>query len=304
MAAPARGPKNIGGVLAPVTTPFGDGGELAREELEQNLRAHLDAGLDGIVVAGSTGEAVLLDEEERLQLLDWARAVVPPDRLLVAGVGGESTRVTVRRACDAASRGADLVLVIAPHYYAGAVGRAALAAHFSRVADESPVPVLLYNIPKYMHFSLEPALVAELAAHPNVHGMKDSSGDLALIGSYLQAQSDDFTVLTGSATTLSGALGLGARGAILAASLFAPTLCRAVLEAVRVGDAEAARTAQSRLGPLGTDIVGRMGVAGVKAAMDRVGLHGGPVRLPLLDLATTERRRVVELLAAAGVAAA
>lgn len=302
--APARESRTLGGILAPVTTPFGDGGELACDALESNLRAHLAAGLDGIVVSGSTGEAVLLDEDERLRLLEWARAVVPRERLLVAGIGGESTRVTVRRAREAAERGADFVLVVAPHYYAGAVGRAALAAHYARVADESPVPVLLYNIPKYMHFFLEPGLVAQLAAHPNVHGIKDSSGDLALIGRYLEAQSDDFTVLTGSATTFAGALALGARGAILAASLFAPALCLAVLEAVRSGALETAGLAQLRLGPLGTDVVGRMGVAGVKAAMDHVGLRGGPVRLPLLDLAAEDRRRVAEMLDAAGVAGA
>lgn len=304
MSSSTNGSRALGGVLAPIVTPFDAAGEPSRDALEANVRAHLAAGLDGVVVAGSTGEAVLLEEDERLRLLEWARGVVPRDRLLVAGIGGESTRATLRRAREAAERGADVVLVVAPHYYAGALGRAALAAHYARVADESPLPVLLYNIPKYMHFSLDPGLVSELAAHPNVHGMKDSSGDVALLSRYLEAQSPAFTVLTGSATTFAEALARGARGGILAAALFAPLLCRAVLEAARAGAADVARETQARLAPLGAEIVGAMGVAGVKAALDAVGLQGGPVRLPLLDLGADARRRVAALLDAAGVVGA
>ena len=293
----------LGGLLGPLTTPFDAAGELARDAFERNLRAHLAAGLDGVVVTGSTGEAVLLDEEERGRLLEWARPLVPSDALLIAGIGGESTRATARRAREAAARGADLVLVVAPHYYADAMDRAALDAHFRRVADESPVPVLLYNIPKYMHYALDPDLVAALATHGNVRGMKDSAGDVALIERYLDAQSDDFAVLTGSATTFAAALVQGARGGILAAALFAPVLCRRVLEASLRYAREEATTEQRRLAPLGAEIVGRLGVAGVKAALDAIGLHGGPVRPPLLDVDAAGRRRVLELLAAAGVPA-
>jgi 4-hydroxy-2-oxoglutarate aldolase len=295
------GSRPLGGLLGPVTTPFDDAGELERDAFERNIRAHLAAGLDGIVVGGSTGEAVLLEEEERSRLVEWARAVIPADRLLVAGIGGESTRATARRAKEAATRGADFVLAVAPHYYAESMSREALDAHFRRLADDSPVPVLLYNIPKYMHYALEPELVASLAAHGNVRGIKDSSGDLALLGRYLEAQSDEFIVLTGSATTFAAALVQGANGGILAASLFAPALCRRVLDASLRYAREEATTEQRRLAPLGSEIVGRLGVAGVKAALDAVGLTGGPVRRPLLDLAAGERRRVTELLGAAGV---
>jgi dihydrodipicolinate synthase/N-acetylneuraminate lyase len=296
------GARTLGGVLGPVTTPFDDAGEPDREAFERNLRAHLAAGLDGVVVVGSTGEAVLLEEEERSRLLEWARSIVPTDRVLIAGIGGESTRVTARRARDAGARGADLVLVVAPHYYGSAMTRPALDAHFRRIADESPVPLLLYNIPKYTHFTLEPELVVSLAAHGNVRGIKDSSGDLALLGGYLEAQGDDFTVLTGSATTFAPALVQGARGGILAAALFAPALCRRVLDASLRYAREEATTEQRRLTPLGAEIVGRLGVAGVKAALDAIGLAGGSVRGPLVDLAAVERRRVAELLGAAGVA--
>jgi len=291
--------KRLAGVLAPVVTPFDTAGELDGHGFTRNARAHLAAGLAGLVVCGSTGEAALLDEEERDALVELARREVGGDRWLVVGVGGESTRQTVRRASRAAERGADAVLVVAPHYYGLAPGEAGLRAHYERVADASPAPVVLYNIPKYMHFSLPPALVAQLARHENVIGIKDSSGDAAMLGAYLAAQSDRFTVLTGNGAGLAPALAAGARGGILAVSLFAAEL---TLEAARGGDAGDA--AQATLAPLAREIVGALGVPGVKAAMDAVGLAGGAPRLPLLPLDAAGRSRVRALLDAATAAAA
>ena len=291
--------KRLAGVLAPVVTPFEASGALDAAGFARNARAHLAAGLAGLVVAGSTGEAALLDEDERDALVEGARDVVGAHQWLVVGVGGESTRQTVRRAERAAERGADAVLVVAPHYYGLAPGEAGLRAHFERVADASPVPVVLYNIPKYMHFTLPPALVAQLARHENVLGIKDSSGDSATLASYLAAQSDRFTVLTGSGAGLAPALAAGARGGILAVSLFAAEL---TLEAGRGGDSGDA--AQAALAPLAREIVGTLGVPGVKAALDEVGLAGGAPRLPLLPLDAAGRARVHELLDAARAATA
>ncbi|GAC1516320.1 MAG: 4-hydroxy-tetrahydrodipicolinate synthase [Gemmatimonadaceae bacterium] len=289
-----------GSLFAPVTTPFSAStGDLDLDAFERNLNAHLAAGINGIVVAGSTGEAALLDEDERSRLAQRARRTVAPGVPLVIGVGGESTRITLRRARAAGERGADIVIVVAPHYYGPNMTEAALRGHYLRVADDSPVPVLLYNIPKYAHFTLSAALVGELALHGNVCGIKDSSGELAVIRGYLAFQSSSFSVLTGNAGTFAEALGLGARGGILAAALFMPALATEILAASRAGDADRARTAQARLTPLGTEIVGKMGVAGVKAALDAVGLAGGDVRAPLLGLGTRERDRVRELMALA-----
>jgi 4-hydroxy-2-oxoglutarate aldolase len=285
--------QSLSGILGPVVTTFDAAGELAADAFRANVRAHLERGLQGIVVAGSTGEAPLLDEDERDRLVEWARAEVPSDRWLVVGAGAESTRSTLRRARRAADRGADAVLVVAPHYFGPtAMSRPVLRAHFQRVADESPVPVVLYNIPKYVHFALEPELVAELAAHGNVVGIKDSSGDATLLGAYLTAQSPDFAVLTGNAAGLADALARGARGGILAAALFAPELALAVLtEGPDADDPQATLTA------FGREIVAGMGVPGVKAALDEVGLYGGPPRPPLLPLDASQRARVRELTA-------
>jgi 4-hydroxy-2-oxoglutarate aldolase len=285
------------GVLAPVVTPFdGRTGELDVAGFERNLRAYDKAGLRGVIVAGSTGEAPLLDEGERARLVASARAALAPERLVIAGAGAESTRAAVRLAVQAARSGADAVIVVAPHYYGDAMTPAALAGHYRRIADESPIPVVMYNIPKYMHFNIPPAVVAELARHANVVGIKDSSGDLGLLEAYLEAQSAEFRVLTGNGATFAQALQRGASGGILAVSTFVPALAFEVYEFWVRGDVNAASAGQARLGPLATEIVGGLGVPGVKAALDYVGLAGGVPRSPLLPLRGAERERVATLL--------
>ena len=287
------------GVLGPVVTPFDrTSGDVDRNAFATNISAHLDAGMQGIVVTGSTGEAALLDERERTSLVETARTVVPRERLLIVGTGAESTRTTKRQTHLAAERGADAALVVAPHYYGGkAMSVAALRGHYTAIADTSPIPVLLYNIPKYMHFALPPLLVAELAQHENIVGIKDSSGDLDLLAGYLQAQSDAFTVLTGNGGTFKRALELGARGGILAVALFATSLSVEIYAAMSERDGSAAADqAQERLLPLSSRIVGELGVPGVKAALDRVGLAGGAVRSPLLPVGAAELAEITELL--------
>ena len=287
---------NLRGIFAPVTTPFAENGELDRAGFEHNVRAHLKQGVRGIVVSGSTGEAPLLDAHERECLVEWARPEVAGDRLLIAGVGAESTRTTIAHAELAGERGVDAVLVVAPHYFASSMTEDALRGHFMRVADESPVPVVLYNIPKYMHFKLSGSLVEELARHENIAGIKDSSGERDLLTMYLAAQSDSFTVITGSGQLWKTALEMGARAGILAVSLFAASLATAVGEAVARRDGATADALQARLSPLAKEIVGEMGIPGVKAALDCVGLRGGPPRSPLQPLGRAQWDRVRQLL--------
>lgn len=300
LASPGRMRVFLRGVFAPVISTFDPAsGELARAPFARNVRAHLAAGLAGVLVAGSSGEAALLDDTERQRLVAWAREAAGGAPVL-AGVGAESTRATVRRAREAADAGADAVLVVAPHYYGRRMSDDALADHFLAVADASPRPVLLYNIPVYAHLVLSPEVVARVAAHPNVAGMKDSAGDLPVLARYLEARSDGFAVLTGHAGTFDTALRLGVDGGILAAALFAPRLTLAVAEARARGDDAAAAAAQAALVPLARDIVAALGPPGLKCAMDLAGLAGGPPRAPLRACDAAERARVAELLAAGG----
>jgi len=292
--------QQLEGVFAPVVTTFSPAnGELDTAGFAANIRAHLDAGIHGIVVSGSTGEAALLDATERSKLVDVARTAIPQGKPLIVGTGAESTRTCLKQTQDAAQRGADAVLVVAPHYYGAAMTERALSEHYRRIADESPVPVILYNIPKYMHFALPASLVAEFAKHQNVIGIKDSSGNRELFASYMPAQSDKFTVLTGNGPMFLDALEMGARGGILAVALYASALALDVYDSFRRGERDSARASQARLSPGGAKIVGEMGVAGVKAAMDAVGLVGGPVRSPLLPLESAQITAVAELLRSA-----
>jgi 4-hydroxy-2-oxoglutarate aldolase len=293
----------IRGVFAPISTPYDAAGAVDLAAAGRLSAQLVGAGLTGIVVAGSTGEAPLLEDDERAALLAAVRAAVPSAPVLM-GIGAESTRQTVARAKAAGAAGADAVLCVAPHYFgAGAMTHAALSAHYRAVADASPLPVVLYSIPKYMHFALSGALVAELAQHPNIVGIKDSSGDPAQLASFLASQSDTFSVLTGNAGQFLAALQAGARGGILAASAFAPALTLAVWQGMAAGDVAAAEAAQAKLTPLAAEIVATRGIAGVKAAYDAVGLPGGAVRPPLQDLPAEGRAQVAALLRAAGVLA-
>jgi len=294
--------RRLAGVLAPITTPFdGATGDVASERLCGNVRRLLAAGLDGVVVAGSTGESALLDSDEQRRMVAWTRDAVPAERWLVAGTGGESTRQAVALTRAAAEAGADAVLVRPPSYYFASISPPSLAEYYHAVADQSPVPVLVYNIPKYTHLTVAAALLEQLAAHPNIVGVKDSSGDIGNLGAYRKAV-PAWSVLVGSGSLLCPALELGCDGGILAVACFAAPLCAGIFGAFRRGDRDGARLLQARLTPLDKEIVGKLGPAGVKAAMDAVGdgLYGGPVRAPLAQIAASDRQRIAGLVDAAG----
>ncbi len=287
--------------MVPAISTFDASGELDRAAFLTNLDAHLAHGMDGVLVAGSSGESALLDDHDRRSLLSWARERIPRDKWLLAGVGSESTRQTISRAQDAKDAGADAVLVVSPHYYLKRMSEAALTAHFLAVADASPLPVMLYNIPVYAHVVLSPTLIQTLAQHDNVIGMKDSAGNLPMLAEYLAAQSDSFRVLTGSGATAVPALTAGVSGAILAIALYAGPLVRAMVDAFRAGELDQATALQATLTPLATDIAGAMGPAGIKAAMTMAGLQGSVPRAPLLAVAGDELATVRARLQAAGV---
>jgi 4-hydroxy-2-oxoglutarate aldolase len=290
---------SLNGIFAPLTTPFAANGDVDTTAFASNIRAHLDAGLHGVVIAGSTGEAALLDEAERSSLVEVAREVVPKNKAVIVGAGAESTRFAIRLAKNAAARGADAVLVVAPHYYSSVMTADVLLRHYRAVADASPVPVILYNIPKYMHFAIPATVVAELAKHPNIIGIKDSSGNREIISGFAESKSAKFSLLSGSGAMLQYALGLGATGGILGVSLFAPSLALEILSAMKRGDTAAATHAQQKVAPLHMKIVADMGVAGVKAALDAIGLKGGALRPPLAALGANEQAEVAGMIAAA-----
>lgn len=287
----------VQGVLAPIATPFDASGALEEAALRRNVAALLAAGLSGIVVAGSTGEAPLLDPDEVRRLVAAARGAVPDGRWLLCGAGAEATRQAVALARAAGTEGADAVLVRPPGYFGPGLPGGGLRDYFRTVADGSPVPVFIYNIPKYTHVALPPALLGELAAHPNIVGVKDSSGDIENFAAY-RAAVPGWSALVGSASLLVAALECGADGGICGAACFAARACADLVAAFRAGDRARAAALQERLTPLDRRIVGGLGPAGIKAAMAAAGLYGGPVRAPLADLSSGDAQEVVALIGA------
>ena len=301
---------NLRGSFLPVTTPFDPvTGDVDVVALRSNLRSWFEHPVHGILIAGSTGESVFLDEAERVTLIEAAADVVPHDRVIIAGTGSESTRHTIRLTEQAAAAGADAVLVSPPAYYKGAMTPAVLAKHFRAVADASPVPVLVYQVPlRLSTLDLPSGLIGELAQHPNIVGIKDSRGKLDLVGELVEHTSgEDFDVLVGSGALLYPALEVGAAGGIMAVGLMAPAQAAEISIAFAEGRSGDAGRAQERIAPVHNDIVGGMGVSGIKAALDLLGMHGGAPRPPLspaTDARVDEVRTVLERAGLlAGVAA-
>ncbi|RLC63870.1 MAG: dihydrodipicolinate synthase family protein, partial [Chloroflexi bacterium] len=187
------------GVFPPIPTPFDGRGDVAYQSLVENVRRWNQYDLAGYVVLGSNGEGVYLSEEEKVRVWETVREAVPEDKVLIAGAGCESTRQTIALVRRAAQAGADAVLLVTPHYYAGRMTPESLIRHYEAVADSSPVPVVLYTVPKFTQVDLDAATIARIARHPNVIGVKDTSGNLAKMADTVRLTGPDFQVLAGSA---------------------------------------------------------------------------------------------------------
>jgi 4-hydroxy-2-oxoglutarate aldolase len=271
----------LGGVLAPVPTPFDEADRVDTRRLAAALARWLEHPLAGFVVLGSTGEAPLLDDEESVRVLAAAREAIPPTRWFIAGTGRESTRATIRASRRAAAAGADAVLVRTPGAFKEQLTSDALVGHYTAVADASPVPVLLYNFPRLTGVTLQEEAVARLAPHPNIAGIKDSSGEILLFTDFVSYASDTFSVFSGSGSTFFTAVCLGAAGGILALACVVPDACVRLFELARSGRHEEGRALQQELLELARLVGSVYGVPGVKAALRLVGLDLGRPRRPL-----------------------
>ena len=295
---------DLSGVYAALTTPFAADGLVALAELKQNIQRYDATGLAGYAVQGSTGESVLLSRAEWDSVLVAAKEAASPKKKLLAGTGVESTAETISRTKRAAELGYHAALVKTPYYYKPLYKPEVFIAHYRRVADASPIPVLLYSVPQFTGISLEAPEVAALAEHPNIIGIKESSGHVQRVGEMVAATPASFQILTGGAGVLLPSLVVGAKGAILALASALPEKCVELYELTRRGQIETARELQKNLLRASKLIVSELGIPGVKFVMDQRGYHGGAPRLPLLPLADAAKRRVLELLATFEPAAA
>lgn len=270
----------LGGVMPPITTPFQDG-KLASDKLKDNFQKWNKTGLSGYLVLGSNGESVYLNEKEKMKVVEVSRASIPRSKIMMVGTGLESTQETIRFTNRAAEIGADCSLVVTPSYFKGSMKPQILYDHFVAIAESSRIGILLYNVPQFTGINLEPEWVAKLSEHPNIVGMKDSSGNIGQLSEIIHLSTRGFAVFVGSAPVFFPALCMGAVGGILAVANVVPQEYVRIQTLFDKGKMNEAKALQNQLTPLAKAVTARYGIGGLKIAMDLAGYFGGHPRSPL-----------------------
>jgi len=289
---------DLSGIYPPITTPFTDDErQVAYDRLESNLERWKAQPLNGVVMPGSNSEAVHLTRAERVQI--WqvcAGALKGSGKRLIAGTGAESTLETIDLTVQAAELGAEAALILPPYFYKPSLTPEVLVAHYRAVADASPIPLLVYNVPAFTGIDFAPATLLTMAEHPRIIGVKDSSASVVKIASLLAAR-PDFQVFAGTGSALLPFLSIGAVGGIMALANFAAVPLRKLMDAFQAGRIAEARQIQLALAEINSAVTSRFGVSGLKYAMDKAGFYGGPPRRPLLPLKEDGRSEIDRLLA-------
>jgi 4-hydroxy-2-oxoglutarate aldolase len=282
------------GILPPIATPFDHRGDLYKVKVQHNIEKWNRTGLTGYVVCGSTGESVYLTTEEKLQLWEWVGEYAASDKILVCGSGMESVRETVALTNAAADRGYKAAMVRTPHYYKNLVHKMdAQILYFRAVADQVKIPVMIYNWPQVTGVDILAETVVTLSHHPNIFGIKESSGSLEKCIQMIKEVQPGFQVLTGSAPILAPSLAIGCAGAVLAFANAAPYSTISIWEAHRSREFAAGMDWQNRILRAAQLVTVKYGVPGLKYAMDLNGYYGGPPRLPLTAI-TPEAKKEIE----------
>jgi 4-hydroxy-2-oxoglutarate aldolase len=294
----------INGIFPALTTPFATDGTVSLSGVRQNIARYNQTAIAGYVVLGSTGESVMLTREESDSILVAAREAGTPEKLLIAGTGAESTAETIAKTKRAAALGYHVALVKTPYYYKPAYRAETFIHHYRAVADASPIPILLYSVPIFTGITLETPEIVELSQHPNILGIKDSSGVLQRVAEVVATAPNTFHVLTGGAAVIYPALCVGARGAILALGCALPEKCAELYHLVQSGQHDRAKALQFQLAQASKRILSEGSIAGLKYAMDLRGFQGGLPRLPLLPLKEDKKQSIAALMSQLHPAAA
>ena len=288
------------GIYAPIPTPFEANGDIAWGKLESNAKFLTDSSIDGIVVMGSNGEFVTLSHEEKKQLITKVCELAKGKKKVAVGCGCESTRQTIELCEHAAKAGADAALVLNPNYYKGAMKENLYKTFYQDVADASPIPVVVYNMPGNTGVNLSGALTASLAKHPNIVGVKDTSGNIVQIAEIIRdTENDGFGVFAGSTGFFYATVALGGAGGTLALANIMPEECVQLYKLIKENKHDEAAKLQKKLLAINAAITSGFGIAGLKAAMEMIGLYGGPPRRPLLPLSEDDRKTVKAIFDAA-----
>ncbi len=295
---------DLSGIYPALTTPFDADGNFSASDFKHNLHRYNQTDLAGYVVLGSTGESVLLSDKEMEAILAIAKEAAAPGKRLLAGTGAESTAETIARTRRAAGLGYHAALVKTPYYYKPVYKPEVYVTHYRAVADASPIPVLLYSVPQFTGVTLETPEIVALSEHPNIIGMKDSSGVVQRTVEVVAGASDNFQMLTGSASVVVPCLSAGAVGAILALASAFPEKCVALYQLYRQKMYDQARELQGKLALASKRVVSEAGIPGVKFVMDLRGYRGGNPRAPMLPLSEHAKAAITKVAASLEPAAA
>jgi len=268
------------GIYVPITTPFKEE-EFYPTGLQNNLARWNQYPLTGYIVLGSTGEAVMLSDQEKLTVVETARQSIPDQKQMIVGSMYHSLASSVEFINRCAALGVQAALVLPPHYYRTAMTPERLVDFYRRLADQSKIPILIYHFPKVSGITLSAEVVLKLADHPNIIGIKDSSANVVFQQTLIAESPSSFSVLTGSASTLTLSCIAGATGGIVALGNIASQHCLDIFRAVKSGNIEDARKIQLAVNRLNLLTTAVYGIGGLKYAMDRLGYYGGLPRLPL-----------------------
>lgn len=285
------------GVYPPLPTFFTENEEVDLSTYKRHILNLAHTGIAGYVVMGSNGEAVHLVGDERILVIEAAREAAGAEAPIIAGCGEQSTRATITNCRNARRAGANFALVLPPSYFKGRMHEPALLAHYRAIADASPLPVVIYNMPSSAAgLDLSAAIICALAAHPNIVAVKDSAGDMAKLAEIVERAPASFAVFAGSAGYLLPALSVGALGAVAALANILPRQVCQLQEFFERGQLAKARQLQGRLAPANTAVTGTWSVPGLKAGLEIIAGYGGRPRAPLQPLGEAECARLAELL--------
>jgi len=258
------------------------------------LDLQLEGGTDAIIVCGTTGEATTMTYQERMRTIEFCVEHVAGRVPVIAGSGSNSTEIALALSRDAQRAGADGLLVVTPYY--NKASQTGLIRHYQTVADAVDIPVILYNVPSRTGVNIAPETYGELARHPNIHGVKEASGDLKAIQRTRNLCPEDFYIWTGNDDDVVPVCALGGSGVI---SVVANILPREMHELVRLCQANnfaAAGQLQLKLKPLCEALFCEVNPIPVKTAMNLMGMNAGDLRLPLCEPSAENRERIRKTL--------
>jgi 4-hydroxy-tetrahydrodipicolinate synthase len=286
----------LNGIFVPHITPFSRNGELDLTALRTCVRFWLNGGVSGLVPCGSNGEAPYLSREERMQVIETVMDEVNGKILVVAGTGSMSTKETILFTKDAKDLDVDAALVVTPFYFKPS--KREIYEHYEAVLEAVDIPIVLYSVPKFTGFSLEPTVIAQLVSeYENVVGVKDSGGNLGVITEIIRMVGDKISVLAGTADLALSSLMLGGSGAVVAVANVFPRMCSDLYESFLKGDYKKASNLQRSISYINEVLVKRYNqLSAIKEALNIIGLPAGYPRKPALPLNDKEKKEIENLI--------